>query len=468
MAFLETVLYVLFRVLAVIFGTIWTITNYYNLYPIIQRIIEPADESPLDRYGTDPVDVLDEEDLPTIDVLVPAYHEHNVIQNAIESIRTADYPQELITITVLVEPDDTETRRAVEELGDQDDFLQFDLPGGYVTDVLVPDEYPGASNKPRALNYGFNHTYSDVVGIIDAEDIVHESLFREIAASLIVKEKDYIQAKLDMANEDDGWLNLLFRAEYGYWHGIQLPAYHNADFPVPLGGTSCFFKRSVLEKASEHRKRRFRNAWNNDNTAWLHGEDTSGLIPWDPVNVTEDFELGFVLWEMDFDFEHIDAPTTEESPLTIGAWIKQRTRWQKGKIYTFFEFVRHPPETDSEKMHMFWQSVTPHIGPINLTGVVVFMFASIIGFEPDPLMVGILSLAAFFTVAALTLTTIGYWLTSDKPFYIKIVRSGIVFSTQLFYWVLQYIADIRAIYQISQDDLGWEKTEHHARHIEAE
>jgi hypothetical protein len=72
--------------------------------------------------------------------------------------------------------------------------------------------------------------------------------------------------------------------------------------PLPLGGTSNHFRRSVLEKVGG----------------------------WDPFNVTEDADIGFRLARFGYRSATIDLPTMEDAPVAIGPWFRQRARWIKG------------------------------------------------------------------------------------------------------------------------------------------
>jgi cellulose synthase/poly-beta-1,6-N-acetylglucosamine synthase-like glycosyltransferase len=60
--------------------------------------------------------------------------------------------------------------------------------------------------------------------------------------------------------------------------------------PLPLGGTSNNFRRSVLEKVGG----------------------------WDPFNVTEDADIGFRLARFGYRSATIDLPTMEDAPVAIG------------------------------------------------------------------------------------------------------------------------------------------------------
>lgn len=453
------------RGVAIFYGMIWLTMNFYNHYPIIKLFLDRTfsdKEVYVDATGAVPGG-----DYPTIDVLLPAYKESNVLRYSIRSVREANYPQEKISVIVLTEPDDETTRETLDELRDDLAFDEIEFSGGYFTELVVPEEYPGEGNKPRALNFGFQESYGDIVGVIDAEDVIDPDLFLNVVGAIDREGYDYAQGILDMQNEDDGWLNTLFRGEYGWWYQVLLPGMYNAGYPVPLGGTTNFYDREVLEEISGIREERFGTRWEPEEDLWLSHVPDTGPIPWDPVNVTEDFELGLLLWLEGYRLALIHSITREESPLKLKAWLQQRTRWQKGKIQTFLQYVRHPPEDGTDRTHIWLQSVVPHLGPINLSGILIIFVISNLVYEISytPIIVGVLLMGLAFILEHMVLQGIGYLKASDAPLPLRWLRAIVNSTTLLAYWMLVWVADNRALHQIYRRDEGWEKTEHHGRHI---
>lgn len=454
----------LISVVAVVFGTVWTVVIFYHLYPFVQFLLDRRLDGSVDVYGgSEPNDPTEQ---PVVDVLLPAYQEGDVIHQAIGSIRRAEYPQRFININVLVEPDDEDTRAALAELEDRYDFQEITIPSGY-SEVVVPELYPGMPNKPRALNYGFEVTDGDLVGVIDAEDIVAPDLFTKVSGALVTEGHDYLQGKLDMVNEGDGWRNLVFRGEYAYWFHLLVASFHHVGYPVPLGGTTNFFRRGVLEDISERRYRQYGSPWSKDERQWFREHDLAGRIPWDPRNVTEDFELGLFLWKEGFEMAIIDSVTREESPIGVNAWVRQRTRWQKGKLYTFRQYLRHPPEGWRAKAHTYVQSFLPHLAPVNIAGIVILaMIANLLRSTIPLIVTVVLSLGIVFLIQMFSFHAAGYWLVSETERLTRVVRTALVFLLVFPYWILLWGAELRAMKQVYLNQLHWEKTPHHGRNDE--
>lgn len=465
-----------FEGVAILICISWIWVNVYHYYPMLASGLGSlfgrlAAEGTVTASGTRsgfvtgsqpesrPSLTLSEKELPTVDVLLPAYHEEDVIEHSIASVRSADYPQEKLTLSVLVEPDDRRTRAALERIEDRYDF----------DTVVVPELYPGDPNKPRALNYGFERTDGDVVGLTDAEDVVHPKLYRRVAEKLDGG-SDYVQGRLDMVNENDGWMNLLFRAEYGYWYLVNTWAKYNRGYPIPLGGTTCFVPREVLESMSKRRLEKYGDPWSEADWRWVRGRGLEGYRPWDPRNVTEDFELGLFLWQEGYEAGYVKStPTSEESPLSLHAWVRQRTRWKKGKIYTLMQYVRQPPDTLREKIHVYTQSAVPHLGPINLLAIAVILLgANLVGYPLHPVTATVLLVGFLMASVIVVLYSYGYWLVSDQSRATRLRRAVVVAPTLPVYWLMQWLADMRAIQQTYAGELHWAKTTHFGRNVGAD
>ena len=452
---------VLIQVVAVTFGAIWTVVIFYHLYPFVQFMLDRLLNRSIDVYARPASDERDE--WPVIDVLLPAYKEGAVIHQAIGSIRRANYPQQRININVLVEPNDTDTLEALAELGDSYQFREITIPTEY-SEIVVPETYPGLPNKPRALNYGFDVTEGELVGVIDAEDIVDPDLFTKVSGALVDDGYDYLQGKLDMVNEGDGWRSAVFRGEYAYWFHLLVPSFHYVGYPVPLGGTTNFFGREVLEQISASRYQQYGSPWTAEDREWFREHGLSGSIPWDPRNVTEDFELGLFLWKEEFEMAIIDSVTREESPIGVNAWVRQRTRWQKGKIYTFLQYLRHPPASRKAKAHVYVQSFLPHLAPINVAGIVILaMIANLLQSAIPLTVTAVLSLGIVFVLQMFSFHAVGYRLVSETERLVRICRMVLVFLCVFPYWILLWGAELRAMKQVYRNQLHWEKTTHHGR-----
>jgi len=98
-------------------------------------------------------------ELPPYTILVPAYHEPEVIGDLSAAMANLEYPREKLQVLLLLEADDDVTIAAAKECAESD----------AITILLVPPADP--RTKPKACNYGLHFATGEIVTIFDAEDI---------------------------------------------------------------------------------------------------------------------------------------------------------------------------------------------------------------------------------------------------------------------------------------------------------
>ncbi|HIQ49776.1 MAG TPA: hypothetical protein EYH56_01130, partial [Nanoarchaeota archaeon] len=207
-------------------------------------------------------------------------------------------------------------------------------------------------------------------------------------------------------------------------------------------------------------------------------EDSHG--PWDAYNLTEDFDLGMRMYKKDFQYKIaiIDSITKEESPTTWKGWLKQRTRWHQGKIQTLKkmikEFIKNPKDAIKnfpKTYTILMECTTPHLGPINLTGINLSGYAYMNDIDfglGEYLMLYNLGSIAYYSA----LQGIGYYLAAKEENKSKkeLIKNSLkVALTTPLYWVPLWLADLRAVKRehITKAN-DWEKTSHYGKHINDE
>jgi hypothetical protein len=128
-------------------------------------------------------------------VLVPLFHEANVVPDVIEALSAIDYPAELLQIIFIAESVDGETRAAL---------ASACLPP-HMHVTVVPDGAP--RTKPRALNYALSEANGDYVVVYDAEDMPEaDQLRRALCRLRAAPQLGCVQARLNVYNSDQSWL----------------------------------------------------------------------------------------------------------------------------------------------------------------------------------------------------------------------------------------------------------------------
>jgi cellulose synthase/poly-beta-1,6-N-acetylglucosamine synthase-like glycosyltransferase len=242
--------------------------------------------------------------LPTVSVLVPLFKERDIATALIARLRRLDYPDRKLDICLVVERDDRLTRATV---------AATDLPA-HMRVIEVP---PGTlQTKPRALNYALTFARGSIVGVYDAEDAPDPDQIRMVVNRFAARDGQVacLQGRLDYYNSHANWLARCFTIEYATWFRIVLPGLQKLGLAVPLGGTTLFFRREILES----------------------------LGGWDAHNVTEDADLGIRLARHGYRTEILETVTEEEANARAWPWVKQRSRWLKGYALTWAVHMRRP------------------------------------------------------------------------------------------------------------------------------
>jgi len=244
---------------------------------------------------------LEDEYLPLYSVLVPLFGEAAIVPDLVRALRAIDYPAHKLQVLLIVESIDLATQAALRSA---------DL-SSHMRVLVVPDGAP--RTNPRACQYALQLATGAYIVVYDAEDWPDPGQLRR-ALSLFCDGPERLgclQAQLNIYNSNTSWLTRQFTIEYTALFDCILPTLGRLKLPVPLGGTSNHFPRTVL----------------------------NAVGGWDPFNVTEDADLGIRLARSGWQVGVLPSATWEEAPSTFRVWLGQRTRWLKGWIQTYL--VQH-------------------------------------------------------------------------------------------------------------------------------
>jgi glycosyltransferase XagB len=248
-------------------------------------------------------------DLPVYTVLVPLHREGRILPVLVERLKALDYPPDRLQILLLIELDDDQTRDALRDCP---------LPP-HIGPMIMPPGQP--RTKPRALNIGLHMARGEYIVIYDAEDRPEHDQLRKAVAAFRALPANVVclQGRLNFYNRYQSALTRMFAVEYAVLFDQLLPGLvSSATTPtgafVPLGGTSNHFRVNVLRQ----------------------------IGGWDPFNVTEDCDLGMRLGREGLRVAMLNSVTWEEAVPHVRPWVRQRSRWIKGYLQTYFVHMRDP------------------------------------------------------------------------------------------------------------------------------
>lgn len=361
-------------------------------------------------------------------ILLPAKNEEKVFRETIQKVYDLNYPDELVQIIAICRVDDPgtifEAQAKIDELGDPN------------VQLLIYNDYP--VNKPHGLNLGLQVARGDVVTIFDAEDEPYPDILNIINTSMLNEDIDAVQSGVQLMNHNTRWFCFLNVLEYFFWFKSSLHFFSRIGM-TPLGGNTVFLRRELLEQ----------------------------LGGWDEKCLTEDAELGIRLslsharLRIIYEDQYV---TREETPLTIGQFIKQRTRWNQGFLQILFKREWLKMEKLSQRLLAFYVLILPEVQAlfVILIPVAIIMFF----FVKFPLWLAMLTyipLYCFVLAIFLDLAGLHEFLKAHNREW-KWGESIIFVLTFFPYQWILCIAAFRAVYRALKGTSNWEKTAHIGQH----
>lgn len=364
--------------------------------------------------------------MPKVSILVPLFKEKEIACQLVKRLQRLNYPKQLLDVILVVEQDDETTRETLSRTR---------LPA-WIRTLAVPRG--SIKTKPRAMNYALDHCRGSIIGVYDAEDAPDPDQLKTVVRRFSERDEKVacLQGTLDFYNARENWLSRCFTVEYATWFRIILPGLERLGLPVPLGGTTLFFRREALEK----------------------------LGGWDAHNVTEDADLGIRLSRYGFRTELLPTVTHEEANCRAWPWVRQRSRWLKGYAITWIMHMRDPRK--------LWND----LGPWRFFGVQLLFAGTLSQFLLAPILwtfwlglmglphplnsvmsqAGFVTLGIVFFVSEILSIAVGMLAVSGErhKHLMKWVPS------LHFYFPLGALAGYKGVFELFYRPFYWDKTEH--------
>ena len=364
--------------------------------------------------------------LPRVSILVPLFRETEIAHALIARLARLTYPKCLLDVILVSEEEDQLTQQTL---------AGIDLPP-WVRPVVVPDGQP--RTKPRAMNYALDFCQGDIIGIFDAEDAPDPDQITKVARRFqqVPREVACLQGILDYYNPTQNWLARCFTIEYATWFRTMLPGMARLGLAIPLGGTTLYFRRDVLEE----------------------------LGGWDAHNVTEDADLGFRLARHGYRTEMIETVTEEEANCRPWPWIKQRSRWLKGYMTTYLVHMRAPRQLHAQLgAWKFWGFQAHFVSAVSqvLLAPMLWSFWLVLFGLPHPLdpvlpRVVLTAIGSLFLTVEVLNACI-HAVSVARPKHRHLIAWV---PTMHFYSPLGAVAAYKALYELVCKPFFWDKTAH--------
>jgi cellulose synthase/poly-beta-1,6-N-acetylglucosamine synthase-like glycosyltransferase len=358
-------------------------------------------------------------------LLVPARHEEAVLEDTLEQLVHLDHPR--FEVLAIVGHDDPGTASVADRVARRHpDRVR----------VVSEDNWP--KNKPKALNAALPLCRGEVVGVFDAEDEVDSHLLRYVDDAFRATGSHVVQGGVQLINFRSNWFALRNCLEYFFWFRSRLHLHERHRF-IPLGGNTVFILTDVLRSVGG----------------------------WDDQCLAEDCELGVRLSTLGARISVSYDPylvTREETPDTLRALLKQRTRWNQGflQVLRKGEWRRLP--TRRQRLLARYTLAQPFLQAF--AGVTIPLAIATALAVKVPVGIALLSfLPALPTVTMIVFELVGvrefcrvYYVRPRSVDYLRVVL-----GTPLYQSVLA-VAACRAVVRELRGRRGWEKTRHSGAH----
>lgn len=403
---------------------IYVIMTLYKFVVIRASVSDSA----ILRFTPEEIKKRDQEgEWPVFSILVPMYREPETLHQMVEALTRMDYPADKKDIQFLLEEDDDLTLNEARKIS---------FPQGFRV-TKIPESFP--RTKPKACNIGLQLAKGKYLVIYDAEDLPEEDQLKKAVMAFEKSPEKVvcIQSRLNYYNSTQNLLTRWFTAEYSAWFDLQLPGLAALRAVIPLGGTSNHFKTDILRE----------------------------LMGWDAYNVTEDCDLGVRIGRAGYATRMLETTTWEEACSVLPYWIKQRTRWQKGYIQTWFVHMRNPLKLFREIGFINFFHYQLLVGGVTFSVLInpFFWAMTLIWFLFRPVEINALFPNMIFAASAFCLFVGNFVFV-----YINLLgcckrnRDSLMWASLLtpIYWAMMSYSGWRAFFQFFTAPFIWEKTQH--------
>ena len=322
---------------------------------------------------------IDQADWPQVSVFVAAHNEEKVIASCLESLLTSDYPKDRITVVVVNDRSDDQTRQIVDTYASR-------WPGR----IQAFHRSNGKPGKAAALKDAMAYAKGDIAIVFDADYTPSPALVRQLVAPFFDPEVGAVMGRVVPRNAGKNLLTRLLDMERSAGYQVDQQARMNLGTVPQYGGTVGGVRLSALQAVG---------GWGVDVLA----EDT---------DIT--FRLLIAGWKTVY---NNTAACYEEVPEEWTVRLRQVQRWAKGHNQVLFKqagaLLRSPFVTTRERID-------------GLLLLHIFLM------QPLLLMGWLMAMALYYLDAAETLTL--FIPTSALMFYAAI--GGFAAFLQIVYAVL--------------------------------
>jgi len=225
---------------------------------------------------------------PSVAILVPCWNKAATLSATVESLLALDYPADKLSVIIIDDGSVDGTFAAAQKFAHHPQVKIF--------------QKENEGSKYSALNFGLAHSDSELVGCLDADSFVEHDALLEVVKKFEEEPDTYAVAPSMKVNKPHNLLELMQAAEYTF--GIfYKKMFDNLSAISVLPGPFSIYRRSLFDIVGPFRK----------------------------AHHTEDMEMAFRMHSQGLKIANAHTAIVRTNvPSTLGALVRQRTRWSRG------------------------------------------------------------------------------------------------------------------------------------------
>ncbi|MEM3736899.1 MAG: glycosyltransferase family 2 protein [Candidatus Bathyarchaeia archaeon] len=322
-----------------------------------------------------------EHDGPPISVIIPCHNSEDVIDRTLKSIMSSGYPNlELIVV------DDASTNGT------------YNKVASYRQRVTLLHKSKSGRRKTEAVNFGIPYASSEIIVVIDDDTEVAPGAFQELLRPLRDERVAAAGGNVKVRTYKGNLLTKLQDVEYMV--SMELGrSFQTAFYGGAIVISGCFgaFRRGILKKIGQY----------------------------DPDTITEDLDLTWKIYRLLGKVAYSpNAVCYTETPRTLRALLRQRTRWDRGLLETLAKHrgIIFDPKIGRVKMlildTLIFEFALLFARPLWVVGAASLLY--------PPLAVVALVVGFYIGLEAFTVMVAGL-LSSDKRNALKMTYAPLMF-----------------------------------------
>ncbi|WP_048816668.1 glycosyltransferase [Caldisphaera lagunensis] len=256
---------------------------------------------------------------PLVSIILPSYKEGDLLKRALKSINEQTYPHNKIEVILAVEKDDNTIDKALDIVGLSN--CKENCCSSSMGDIKTKIVYGKGNGKPSALNEALKCVEGEIIGVLDADDILTKNAIITAVSYLVNQDIDAIQLPREVILDKES--KKTFKGAHIRAQEAEMFLYTKLLAPVMeklsgiswVMGSGYFVKKDVLNK----------------------------LGGWEEKAATEDLDLSIRMIASGYKIKVIsESPVYTEPVRNYSQLITQKERWVRGMLLLVPKVLRHP------------------------------------------------------------------------------------------------------------------------------